>query len=149
MLVLFSIWQTSAQQDVCPPWFVPDNTSCTGCSCYHYTSKVNCGPDFTLLYFGYCMTYNNTTGSTEFGACPYIGHYNKTTYVDDLTCIQLPSNVSLLNEFMCGPLNRKGELCGKCKNGYGIALYSYTLECSKCWNMVMDGSCTIFLKCSQ
>ena len=79
------------------------------------------------------MTYNNTTGATEFGACPYIGHYNKTTYVDDLTCIQLPSNVSLLNEFMCGPLNREGELCGKCKIGYGIALYSYTLECSKCW----------------
>ena len=65
------------------------------------------------------MTYNNTTGVTEFGARPYIGHYNKTTYVDDLTCIQLPSNVSLLN--------REGELCGKCKDGYGIALYSYTL----------------------
>ena len=34
---------------------------------------------------------------------------------------------------MCGPLNREGTLCGKCKDGYGIALYSYTLECSKCW----------------
>ena len=34
---------------------------------------------------------------------------------------------------MCGPLNREGELCGRCKDGYGIALYSYTLECSKCW----------------
>ena len=34
---------------------------------------------------------------------------------------------------MCGPLNREGPLCGKCKDGYGIALYSYTLECSKCW----------------
>ena len=45
----------------------------------------------------------------------------------------MPSNVSLLNKFMCGPLNREGELCGKCKDGYGIALYSYTLKCSKCW----------------
>ena len=34
---------------------------------------------------------------------------------------------------MCGPLNREGTLCGKCEDGYGIALYSYTLECSKCW----------------
>ena len=34
---------------------------------------------------------------------------------------------------MCGPLNRDGELCGRCKDGYGIALYSYTLKCSKCW----------------
>ena len=42
-------------------------------------------------------------------------------------------NVSFLNEFICGLLNREGTLCGKCKSGYGIALYSYTLECSKCW----------------
>ena len=41
--------------------------------------------------------------------------------------------MSLLNEFMCGPLNRESTLCEKCKDGYGIALYSYTLECSKCW----------------
>ena len=45
----------------------------------------------------------------------------------------LPSNASILNEFMCGPLNREGPLCEKCKDGYGTALYSYTLECSKCW----------------
>ena len=43
------------------------------------------------------------------------------------------SNVFLLNESMCKPLNREGPLCGRCKDGYGIALYSYTLECSKCW----------------
>ena len=30
-------------------------------------------------------------------------------------------------------LNREGTLCGKCKDGYGIVLYSFTLECSKCW----------------
>ena len=79
------------------------------------------GPDFLLLHVGYCMTYNNTTGATEHGACPYIGHYN-TTHVDDIFYIQLPSNVSLLNENMCGPLNREGPLCGRCKDGYGIAL---------------------------
>ena len=125
--------QTTAQQDVCPPWFIPDNTSITGCSCHHDASKVTCGPDFPLLHFGFCMTYNNTTGATEFGACPYIAQYNTTTYVAGDFYIQLPSNVSSLNKFMCGPLNREGELCGKCKDGYGTALYSYTLECSKCW----------------
>ena len=69
---------------------------------------------------------------TNHGPCPYIAHYN-TTAIDDVFYIQLPENASLLNEFMCGPLNREGTLCGKCKDGYGIALYSYTLECSKCW----------------
>ena len=41
--------------------------------------------------------------------------------------------MSFLNEFMCGPLHWEGTLCWKCKDGYGTALYSYTLECSECW----------------
>ena len=124
--------QTTAQQDDCPPWFIPDNTSSSGCSCHQDGAKVYCGTDFVLLHFGFCMTYNNITGATEFGACPYIAHYNTTPF-NGILFIQMPSNVSSLNKFMCGPLNREGELCGKCKDGYGIALYSYTLECSKCW----------------
>ena len=135
VIVLFysSTEQTTTHRDVCPPWFIPDNRSSTGCSCSEYEA-VKCGSDFPLLRFGYCMTYNNSTSkTTEYGPCPCIAQYNNTTNVERVWYIQLPSNVSLLNEFMCGPLNREGELCGKCKNGYGIALYSYTLECSKCW----------------
>ena len=117
--------QTTAQRDIYPPWSTPDNTSITGCSCVKHDAKVNCGPDFTFLQYGFSMTYNSTTGATEYGPCPYIAHYNTTAYID-VFHITLPSNVSSLNEFMCGPLNREGELCGKCKDGYGIALYSYT-----------------------
>ena len=89
-------------------------------------------PDFKTVYFGRCLTHEITTGITESGPCPYIAHYN-TTYVYSMYYIRLPMNVSLFTELMCGPLNREGEVCGKCKDGYGIALYSYTLECSKCW----------------
>ena len=125
--------QTTTRRDICPPWFIPDNSSRTGCSCSDSYQAVVCGSDFPLLQFGYCMTYNSTTGATEYGPCPYIGHYNSTKLVHRVWYIKLPNNVSLLNEFMCGPLKREGLLCGKCKDGYGIALYSYTLECSKCW----------------
>ena len=124
--------QITAQQDVCPPWFVPDNRSNTGCSCRKSYDEVVCGSHSALLKLGFCMTYNCTTKTAEYGPCPYITHY-KTISKDYIFYIQLPQNVSLLNEFMCGPLNREGELCGKCKDGYGSALYSYTLECSKCW----------------
>ena len=78
------------------------------------------------------MTYNSSTGTTEYGACPYITRYKyNTTVVGNALYIELPSNVSILNEFMCGPLSREGELCGKCKDGYGTALYSYTLKCKQ------------------
>ena len=124
--------QTIAQQDVCPIWFVPDNRSTSGCSCHSSLNEIKCGLDSPLLHFGFCMTYNSSTKTIEYGRCPYIAQYN-TTNVDYMFYIQLPGNVSLLNNFMCGPLNREGVLCGKCKDGYGIALYSYTLKCSKCW----------------
>ena len=133
LLCCYTQQTTTAQQSVCPPWFVPDNRSSTGCSCYDIRF-VRCGSHFLLLQFGFCMTYDNATGATEYGPCPYIAHYNTTqTAGDKLIYIKLPSNLSSLNEIMCGPLNREGLLCSKCKDGYGIALYSYTLECSKCW----------------
>ena len=125
--------QTTAQRDVCPPWFALDERSSTGCSCSNEVGVIECGSDFPLLHFGFCMTYNSSSETTECGPCPYVGHYLNITFVEIIFYLQLPSNVSSLNEFMCGPLNREGPLCGKCKDGYGIALYSYTLECSKCW----------------
>ena len=131
LIFLFSFpVQTTAH--VCPPWFIPDNRSSTGCSCQRHHTAAKCDLDFTLLHFGYCMTHNCETDSTALGPCPYITQRNTTRYHDQLY-IRLPDDVSLLTEFMCGPLNREGELCEKCKDGYGIALYSYTMECSKCW----------------
>ena len=47
----------------------------------------------------------------------------------------LPDNASELNDYMCGPLNRKGRLCSECKDGYGLGTtsvgYQY-FECTKC-----------------
>ena len=68
----------------------------------------------------------------QHGPCPYIARYNTTTLYN-LFYIQMPHNVSLFTKYMCGPLNQEGTLCGKCSGGYGTALYSYTMECSKCW----------------
>ena len=111
--------QTAA---VCPPWFFPDNSSRTGCSCHKFGAGVKCGKNSSLLQFGYCMTYNSATERTEQGPCPYIRLFNNTAVAHKFY-IQLPENVSSLNEFMCGPLNREGTLCGKWKDGCGIALY--------------------------
>ena len=132
LIVVFTLLvQCSAKQDDCPPWSIPDNTSNTGCSCGgSYGDEVKCSPEQTLLHFGYCMTYDSAIETTEYAKCPYAAEYPTV----DLLYIRLPQNVSLLNDFMCGPLNREGILCGKCKPEYGTALYSYTLQCERCWN---------------
>ena len=67
LLLLLNFTEQATAQDVCPPWFIPDNTSRTGCSCSSSALEVKCGKHFSLLHFGICMTYNSAVGLTEFG----------------------------------------------------------------------------------
>ena len=133
LFLLFALLvQCATKQDVCPPWSIPDNSSNTGCSCgiaYHEEIKCNSNRHCYNLD-SVAMTYENVTETTEYAKCPYAAEYPTA----DQIYIKLPQNVSLLNDFMCAPLNREGTLCGRCKPEYGLALYSYTLQCERCWN---------------
>ena len=44
----------------------------------------------------------------------------------------MPSYASELDAVMCGPYNRRGLLCGECKDGYGSAVYSFDMTCANC-----------------
>ena len=87
-----------------------------------------------LLPFGYCATYseNNSTKSLSIANCPYLQHkyYNVTT-PDYIT---LPVSLNELNDYMCGPLNRKGLLCSECADGFGYSLSSFSYKCVNCTN---------------
>ena len=45
----------------------------------------------------------------------------------------LPSNTSELNE-LCSRYHRKGQLCGKCEEGFALPVYSYNTSCVNCTN---------------
>ena len=134
-LILFatSLPFTTANQSDCPPWFFPDADNGTECVCSSAeTDKaVECGKDTALLRIGVCMTYNNKTKETEIGQCPYI--LQRSNFSTNKLYFNLPKDTSNLNSFMCGLLHRKGLLCGECEEGFGLALFSYTLECKRCW----------------
>ena len=63
------------------------------------------------------MTYNNN-GSTFFAECYYfqLNHGNSNISFDGF--LKLPNNASELNDYMCGPMKRRGLVCSKCMNGY-------------------------------
>ena len=46
--------------------------------------------------------------------------------------IRLPSNISDLNDYMCGPMNRQGPMCGQCDDGFGLAVFSIGNPCTNC-----------------
>ena len=90
---------------------------------------VKCTDGNTLLSLGYCATQNNDQ-SVFLAKCPYFdlrGHnVTKPGY------IRLPDNISELNEYMCGTMNRKGLLCKDCIDGFGPSMTSLGYKCSNC-----------------
>ena len=72
---------------------------------------------------------DNSTDHMVFGFCPYA--YQQSEYFKQLNSSMI--TYSNLNEAMCGPLNREGLFCSRCKAGYGIPVYSKDVdECVKC-----------------
>ena len=59
--------------------------------------------------------------------CPYNPDLSHTSYVT------LPSRNNDLEAFFCDGLNRKGILCGQCKEGYGPVVNSDQYRCVKCF----------------
>ena len=97
----------------------------------HFYGIVKCTSQGVLLRFGYCATYKEGNG-IYISNCPYFqlkGHN-----VTDLEpgYIQLPDNISELNDYMCGPMNRKGLLCKDCIDGFGPSVTSLGYKCSNC-----------------
>ena len=124
--------------DQCPPWFFY-NTTIKQYECY-------CRPTFAsgrlfvkyieqraLLRYNFCMTYKEGDG-VSVSHCSYFertgGHK-----ISEPGFIELPDNISELNDYMCGPLNRKGIVCSECIDGFGPSATSPKYKCSNCTNV--------------
>ena len=46
--------------------------------------------------------------------------------------ISVPSNITELDNALCGNTNRTGQLCGQCVDGYSPPVYSYFPQCVNC-----------------
>ena len=91
----------------------------------------------TLLRAGFCATYDKHTRLVTFTECPYFQpNSDYAIFKDDCNTwhTQLPRNISELNDYMCGPLNRKGRVCSECKDGFGPAVgsFGFQIQCSNC-----------------
>ena len=54
---------------------------------------------------------------------------NLTVIKDGSRGIMLPNNITELNSYMCGPLNREDYLCNKCRRGYGPPVIFESASC--------------------
>ncbi len=120
------------ESEQCPTWFVHQVFNGTDtCVCGNSLSGAvlcNQSSNSTMLSFGSCMTYDEATNETVVGPCPF--NYHKPDVKE--AYVKLPQDVTQLNEFMCGGLNRTGVQCSHCQPGLGPVVLSYTLQCTKC-----------------
>ena len=122
------------EDNQCPPWTYY-NASIQRCKCYNDEKDrgvpiVLCNEKESLLSYNYCMTYDEESGTSTVSYCPYFtlqGHN-----ISGPGLINLPDNISELNEYMCGPMNRKGIVCSECIDGYGPSVTSLKFQCSTC-----------------
>lgn len=117
----------------CPVWYVFNDTL-NQCVCHNLKSWVKCDPLNQKVYLarGLCMTFDNETGTTDVGKCPYTLFETRHVAVLQNGYIELPTNVTGFNDFMCGVWNREGYLCSKCKTGYGLAIPNVFVNCMHC-----------------
>ena len=118
----------------CPPWFFY-NTATKQCECHRSPSTdsiVSCAEQGALLKYGFCMTFEEGKG-TFVGRCQYfeIKGHNTSERPGFIT---LPDNMSELNEYMCGPMNRKGLVCSECIENFGPSITFLGFSCSDCNN---------------
>ena len=75
---------------------------------------VKCGSDFLLLCIGFCMTYNDTAETTEYGPCPYLAHvivffrHHSTLQIKYISIFEPKAGISTLYGF-----SSEGEMLPK------------------------------------
>ena len=139
LLLAGSLQAAALGTDVsCPPWFLPTSVTVggnTGKACFcspSLPSRIMCfqKTNSTYLKVGSCAFWNNATGRTMVGACPYVfpGH------LIDNQLLKLPQDVTELNFVMCDSLTREvGQImCGRCANGTGPSVTSVNSQCVEC-----------------
>ena len=95
------------------------------------------------LQFCYCLTaYAKDSKVTVVGPCMQKCQFSLQNNNDLHHHNSIPGNVSVaeLSNYMCSiphgsnmqSLNRDGQLCGKCKEGFALPAYSYDWHCVNC-----------------
>ena len=113
-------------------------SDCTNgaCSCGNDVHRtVLCSTDFVMIRPCYCMYYDQEYNASLLGRCLSSCFYTKFNDSIGELYYQIKrfpvNNSTVFNDFVCNiqffhkNTNREGRFCGRCKEGYGLAVYSY------------------------
>ena len=140
LLLVLSMVQADKNDDQCQPWSFYNDTL-QECQCYeipaltsHYVTThrdfiIQCSERKVEMNVAFCMTHERD--GTFIGDCHTYLNKPNAILVDGMY-VSLPDNISELNDFMCGKINRKGRICRECIDGFAPSMTSLGYECSNC-----------------
>ena len=106
------------------------SSSCFVNSGIYKSLRIACSTNGPLLDSSYCATFSEDTKTLSIAECPYFQPNGYNITINGY--ILLPRNLSQLNDYMCGPLNRKGLVCSECADGFGPSVTSFGYRCVNC-----------------
>ena len=125
----------------CPPGLVLQNSAlCSVDKCNTSGGAVcECNKDHTYNNLVRCNSHANASLTSKYWMGIIDGGLIVVADCPPGFCLQgsneflyLPNSTDDLNNHICGPQHRKGEVCGECLPGYGVAINSDTYECVMC-----------------
>ena len=139
LIIKLSLCSVLATDTSCPTWHYYNNA--TGqCECGYLLLCSSDGNQVEIC-IDHCATSAGQEDDYYVSYCPFTHTVNSTNrlYSD------IPNNASQLDEVMCGPYNRRGLLCGECKDGYGPAVYSSDMTCANCSSLWSRYAISLYL----
>ena len=128
-------------------WFCFNATTIAySCNQAAVSGRVTCTEHGPTIGIGICATYDENTRILSFSRCynqAGVSDYNMSTISWN---IQLPTVLSELNDYMCGPLNRKGLVCSECADGFGPSVTSFGHRCANCTDAWYGVPLFLFIK---
>ena len=112
----------------CPPGF-KHNKETQKCIGANYPFILTHSNLTVSIERGFWMGNTSKNDQLKVSQCSYCSLNPDLNYTNYVT---LPSKKEDLEAFFCDGLNRKGILCGQCKEGYGPAVNSDQYKCVKC-----------------
>ena len=101
--------------------------------CFISEENPNTGEIKFYVHNGYCMIKSKSATFVLAGYCPYIPKRSiQSTKVSQYYVLPNGLTVDSFTDFTCSWHNREGDLCRKCKAGYGPAVYAFSLMCAEC-----------------
>ena len=139
LIVKLSLCSVLATDTSCPTWHYYNNA--TGqCEC-GFSLLCSSNGNHVEIRIKSCATSSEQEDDYYISYCPFRHTVNSTNRMYS----EMPSNASQLDEMMCGPYNRRGLLCGECKDDYGPAVYSFDMTCANCSSLWSRYAISLYL----